>query len=58
MINLIGFTIDLVSFIVAVLALPACTVIFWLSYDHKKKSNTDEENLNITDENNTKGKTL
>ena len=55
MTNLIGFTIDLISFIFAVLALPICTAVFWLGYDNQEKTDTDEDCSNLTDKNNTKG---
>ena len=33
MISLIGFLVDLISFLFAVLVLPVCTIAFWLTYD-------------------------
>ncbi len=50
MISLIGFTIDLISFVFAVLVLPICTAVFWLSYDDQKETDAVEDCSNSTDE--------
>ena len=33
MISVIGLTIDVISFIFAMVVLPICTLAFWLTYD-------------------------
>lgn len=55
MISLIGFLIDLISFLFAVLILPVCTIAFWLTYDDPTLEL--EEDSDSKAKNNLKGET-
>ena len=55
MISLIGFLVDLISFLFAILALPVCTIAFWLTYDDPTLDLDNEDDL--TEDNTVKGET-
>lgn len=42
MVSVIGLLIDILSFIFAVMALPLCTLVFWLSYRDPVKDLEDK----------------
>lgn len=53
MISFIGFLVDLISFLFAVLILPVCTIAFWLTYDDPTLEL--EEDFDTKTKNNMKG---
>ena len=57
MISLIGFLVDIISFLFAMLVLPACTLIHFLTYDEPNVEETKEENSKSTKINIMKGET-
>ena len=56
MLSLIGFLVDLISFIFAILILPVCTITFWLTYNDPKLELEKESQL--TEKNKLEGETL
>ena len=57
MISFIGFLVDLISFLFAVLILPACTLVYFLTYDEPNVEEIKEENSKSTKKNIMKGET-